>query len=262
MKNRSLKHFWKHRQRISEIINAMKVTPQWQDLTMAYLGFKPLSFPFKFETRKGQQLVLNTQHDLVTIWVIFFRDEYPIPREAKVIIDAGANIGSFSLLAVQNNPSKLFAIEPFPETFAQLESNIKLNGLEQKVTLKKMALAEETGMRRMDLTEAPSQSRGLIQDDDERPGVEVQIQTLKDFMADNNLENVDLLKIDIEGGEHDVFHSSDNETLQKIKHIAMEYHPNRPKKDLFEKIVSAQFRLVKDTPISDNSGIALFERSF
>jgi len=70
-----------------------------------------------------------------------------------------------------------------------------------------------------------------------------------------------MLKIDIEGGEHEVFESSSPETLQKIKHIAMEYHPTAPKKPLFDKITSSNFKLIFDYKISEASGVAYFERN-
>lgn len=249
----------KNRDRAGEIIGCFQKTSQWLELSMAYLGLKDLKYPYLFKTRKGQQITINTFHDLVTVWVIFFREEYKLPRNAKTVIDAGANIGTFSIYASGMNVDHIFAIEPFPETFEQLSHNISQNNLAKTVELKAIALANETGSRNMDLAEGPSQSRGLL-DSENAEGLQVSTFTLEDFLQSIDKNEVDLLKIDIEGGEHEVFHSSSDETLQKIKHIAMEYHPNASKEALFDRITRANFKLTHDFEISHASGVAYFSR--
>lgn len=259
MGKRSVVSILRSANRAGEVLEAMKCTDQWMDLTFMYLGLKAPKFPFHFKTRKGQKITVNTFHDLITVWVIFCRHEYRIPKNTKVVIDAGANIGTFSIYASGNNVEEIFAIEPFPETYSQLEKNINENSLSQTVKLNAIALANETGKRNMDLSEGPSQSRGLLESDDSN-GLAVETFTLADFLNKIGKDQIDLLKIDIEGGEHEVFHSSTPETLQKIKHIAMEYHPDAPKKDLFDKITSSNFKLIHDYAISGASGVAYFER--
>lgn len=261
MAKRSLKHLIKNFGRAGEIVECMRSTPQWSDLTLAYLGIKPLSFPFLFRTRSGLKMELNTFHDLVTIWVIFFRKEYKVPKNASVVIDAGANIGSFSIFASTQEVQKIYAIEPFPETNAELLKNLKMNQLENLVEVKEIALADNTGTRCMDISEGPSQSRGVFEEGTTEEGLQVSTMTLADFLTSTGQESIDLLKIDIEGGEHEVFHSSTDETLQKIKKITMEYHPNASKEKLFERVLKAGFQLTFDFKISSDSGVAYFDRA-
>jgi FkbM family methyltransferase len=246
--------------RLFEIRRCMKLSSQWRELTMAYLGIKSLKYPFIFKTYKNQKITLNTFHDLVTTWVIFFREEYKVPQEARIVIDAGANIGVFSIYSAQKNTKKIYAIEPFPETYSLLAKNIALNHLEKKVVLNSVALSAKSGLRNMDLSEGPSQSRGLLDKNQKTTGLEVQSMTLEDFLKSIAVDKVDLLKIDIEGGEHEVFHSSSNETLEKIQSIAMEYHPNGSKIELFDRLKQANFKLNYDYQISDQSGVAYFSR--
>ncbi len=259
MRTRSLSKILKNADRAAEVINCFKCTPQWLEFTMMYLGLKQPQFPYFFKTRQGQEIEINTAHDLVTVWVIFCRHEYKIPANTKIVIDAGANIGTFSIYASAEKVEKIYAIEPFPETFDQLKKNIAKNDLEKVVELKAIALADQTGTRNMDMNEGPSQSRGLLQGDDPS-GLKVETFTLSDFLKQIGHEEIDLLKIDIEGGEHEVFQSSSPEVLRKFKNIAMEYHPNAPKEGLFEKIQSSNFQLVHDFPISAASGVAYFKR--
>lgn len=260
MAKRSLGRLFKNIDRAGEVFECMKNTPQWLSITLAYLGIKELQYPFLFKTRRGQKITINSFHDLITVWVIFCRHEYKIPADAKVVVDAGANIGTFSIYASARNVEEIYAIEPFPETFSQLQENIAINGLQNKIELKSLALANESGERDMDVNSGPSQSRGLLQKADQNHGLKVSTLTLSDFLKSIKKDQVDLLKIDIEGGEHEVFHSSEDETIQKFKYIAMEYHPNASKTELFERLKRANFQLTHDFNISSESGVAYFSR--
>ena len=153
--------------RAVEVTECLRTSAQWSEITQAYLGLKPLKFPYEFVTRRGLRLTLNSFHDLVTIWVIFCRHEYRVPANTEVVVDAGANIGTFSIYACSHLAKKVYAVEPFPETFSQLKKNIEANKLGDRVTMKTLALADSTGFRNMDTQEAPSQSRGLLQADDQ-----------------------------------------------------------------------------------------------
>ena len=250
---------FKNLNRSSEVLKCLQLTSQWMDLTQAYLGVKTLAYPYTFATRSGERILLNTFHDLVTVWIIFFRGEYPIPENTKIAVDAGANIGTFSVYATSKGVEEVHALEPFPETYSLLQNNIALNNLEDRVHLKAIALADETGQRNMDLASGPSQSRGLLGDDDQE-GLSVSISTLEDFIQSTGHDEIDLLKIDIEGAEHQVFQSADKETIRKFKHIVMEYHPLAPKEGLFAKIQDSGFQLNNDYFLVADSGVAYFSR--
>ncbi|MCB0378613.1 MAG: FkbM family methyltransferase [Bdellovibrionales bacterium] len=259
MNKRSISRYLKNIHRVGEILTCMRMTPQWLRLTLAYLGLKSLNFPFVFKTRKGQKIHLNTNHDLITIWIIFFRGEYKVPSHQKVIVDAGANIGTFSIYASLFQPKKIIALEPFPETFTALQKNIAANDLGDLIEVQPLALAKDSGTVLMDISAGPSQSRGLV-DTNSKNGTSVESLSLKDFFQKMSLEHVDFFKMDIEGSEHEVLKNTDDETFKKINNLALEYHPNQQKKDLFEKILSHGFEILSDFKISDNSGVAHFRK--
>ena len=70
----------------------------------------------------------------------------------------------------------------------------------------------------------------------------------------NNIEHVDLLKLDCEGGEYDIFTNSSRDVLDKMDNIWMEYHLGRGAE--IESILShsgfIQHHLVEDTDVSGN----------
>lgn len=243
--------------RAKEVINCIMTTPQWLTLIMGYLNLKPLDYPFEFSTRKGQKIVLNNFYDLVTVWVIFFRKEYAIPQSCRVMIDAGANIGTFSIYSSTFNVEKIYAIEPFPMTFDQFKKNIDLNSLNPKIKSFQLALSGSDGTRTMDLSPGPSQSRGLLADTNEK-GLTVPAMSLKSFLSQIGEKKIDLLKIDIEGGEYDVFEHCDQETFNKINEIVMEYHPTGDKKNLFRQLTHHGYLLKKEIKFSPKSGLAHF----
>lgn len=256
---RILKIF-KNLKRLPEVFNCMLTTPQWRQIILAYLGFRSLQYPFVFKTRKGSQLLINTFHDLVTIWVIFFRHEYRVPTEAEIIVDAGANIGTFSIYACEQAPhSKILALEPFPETLKQLKSNITLNGLEDRITIVEKALAGQTGSLLMDDADVPSQSRGMKQDG-AQGGLSVPVLSLSDFIKDHDLTRIDLFKMDIEGSEYEVLFGAENLDLDPIHVFSLEYHPNGQRSELFQLLQGSGFQLKYDLRVSENSGVAWFDR--
>ncbi len=130
------------------------------------------------------------------------------------------------------------------------------NGLEQRVTVHPIGLSGEDSTRFM-ADVGPSQSRGTTT---ESTGVPVATKTLAHFLDSAGLADADLLKMDIEGGEHEVFSEAGEETLQRFRRIALEYHPGGSSRALFAKLQRAGFACHHDARSSDDSGVAHFVR--
>jgi Ni,Fe-hydrogenase I small subunit len=54
--------------------------------------------------------------------------------------------------------------------------------------------------------------------------VEVPTTTLQEIMDSNNLERIDFLKLECEGAESSILHSTPGDYLKRVKKIAMEFH--------------------------------------
>src|SRR5262245_19510293 len=65
-----------------------------------------------------------------------------------VILDVGANIGVFSLCAATQG-ARVYAFEPIPSTFAVLELNVRLHGLESVVKARNTGLSDRTEKKMM-----------------------------------------------------------------------------------------------------------------
>jgi FkbM family methyltransferase len=240
----------------------MRQSVGWGALIGGYLGFWPLNYPREFRTRRGDVLTLEDFHDLVTAWIIFFRREYEVDASCRLIVDAGANIGTFSLFAAREAAgARIVALEPFPVTRARLENHMTRNALSQRVVCRPWALGRADAARRMDSSGGPSQSRGLCEEGAATEGVPVEAVTLATLWEREQLDQVDLLKMDIEGGEHEVIPATPPEVLRRAAAIAMEYHPNGSKEALFSRLLDAGFTLAHDAPNGLNSGVAHFRRT-
>jgi FkbM family methyltransferase len=250
--------------RFPEILRCMRRSAEWPCLVPAFLGLRTLEFPREFRTPFGDVLTLKEPHDLVVVWVIYYRDDHPVDPSWKVIVDAGANIGAFSLYAARRAPvARIVALEPFPTTHARLRAHIERNGLTERVACRPWALAGRRGRRFMIVDASlPSQWRNLTAPEDPNgEAMPVEAVTLSDVWQREGLDQVDLLKIDIEGSEHEVFLNTPDEVLKTIRNIGMEYHDNAPKSRLFGRLSEAGFQLVHDEVFQPDHGIAHFRRA-
>lgn len=247
--------------RAPELLACVRQSAGWRELATAYLGLSAVTYPHEFGTRTGDRLTLESFHDLVTVWIIFFRHEYAVPADARTIVDAGANIGAFSVYAASRaSGAQIVALEPFPTTRARLEEHLVRNGLGNRVSCRPWALARSDGLRSMDDAIAPSQSRGLLDPSVSGSGVPVETVTLATLFDREGLDRVDLLKMDIEGGEHEVLHTTPPAVLRRVTCLALEYHPNGSKTALFQVLLASGFELRHDAPVAPDSGVAHFVR--
>jgi len=246
--------------RAPEVLTSLRETPDAAALALGYLGLRSPSYPFVVRFRTGEQLRVETHHDLVTLWIIFFRNEYRVPKTCAKIVDAGANIGAFSLYSARRAPSAtIYALEPFPSTRARLAQTLDENQLTSRVKVYDLALADVGGSTRHMPNEGPSQSRGTTAE--AVPGsVAVRVSTLEQFLDDAQIAEADFLKMDIEGAEHEVIHASSPSVMRRFREIALEYHPNGSAEALFQKLSSCGFALKHDARMGIDSGVAHFAR--
>lgn len=134
---------------------------------------------------------------------------------ANTIVDIGANTGLFALLANKANPTaRVFAFEPSPESFDTLLENIKLN--RSSISAFQCAVSNEAGTAQLLI---PPKGRGNSyaatlsmshfrnHQTEEPVAVTVPVTTLHKFLQENDIDRIDLLKIDAEGFEMQILES-------------------------------------------------------
>ncbi|KAK1975035.1 FkbM family methyltransferase [Colletotrichum cereale] len=152
-------------------------------------------------------------------------DGFKLP-ESPFIVDAGANIGLFSLYMKQKYPlATILAFEPAPETYNILHQNLELNkvagvktyawGLSSDATAAKLTYfphlpgistlypEEKVEVRRRF---AQRQSKEIaVEVFGDTQEVDIRLQRLSHFLDGcKGLKRIDLVKVDVEGAELDV----------------------------------------------------------
>lgn len=130
------------------------------------------------------------------------------PVSGGFVIDVGANIGSFSVVASENN--RVFAYEPEINNIQFLQWNRAIN--HRDFAICQYAIGKPNTTSTIDNNNGGSTLGTGKQ--------EVIVIGLDDIVT----EEVDFLKMDCEGGEYDAFLYASPETLKKIKRFAMEVH--------------------------------------
>jgi len=138
-----------------------------------------------------------------------------ILKEGMIILDIGANIGYYSLLASRlvGDKGKVFAFEPCPESFALLQKNIEVNGFKNIVPVAK-AVSNQCGKQKLFLAKDAGQHS--LEGQANSKFIEVDVITIDEFLKGNI--PIDLVKIDVEGLEEKVLLGME-ETISNNKSI-------------------------------------------
>jgi len=128
----------------------------------------------------------------------------------SVFVDVGANFGYFTcLLAARMGRvpgSRVIAVEPNPDMFRLLETNISINWSIAPVRLERVAVAAKAGERMLHVPAARAANGSLAAaaaGEGQIRSFAVQAVPLDDLLRDE--PRVDLMKVDVEGFEPEVF---------------------------------------------------------
>ncbi|KAF9881769.1 amino acid adenylation domain-containing protein [Colletotrichum karsti] len=168
----------------------------------------------------------------------------PKVSETPFIIDAGANIGLFSIYMKQKYPNaRIIAFEPAPDTFKTMQRNFELHkitgvethqyGLGPRASTEKLTyyptfpgnstLRPETKLSTIEaVTERFGRDFAEARFGDAQV-LDVEIQPLSKVLKDmSGVEKIDLLKIDVEGVELGVLQGLSDVQWNKLQNVALE----------------------------------------
>ncbi len=144
------------------------------------------------------------------------------PANGDVIVDAGANVGLFTIqMARQNRHCRVIALEPFAENFQFLQTNVA-RACPGNVTCHEIALGGEFTKGVMKAVGFRSLDHVLQTESTSANGIPV--IPLAGLFELARAQEIDFLKVDIEGSEHNVFAVAAPEILGRFRRIALEYH--------------------------------------
>jgi FkbM family methyltransferase len=183
-----------------------------------------------------------------TLAGVFLENEYDCssrlhPPPAR-ILDLGANIGFGSIyLNVLFPNAEYVAVEPDPRNIELLKQNLQTNHVRARVI--EAAVASEPGTLRLRFGVNPTCS--ALESSpmhDLAQTVEVTARTVPSLLAEVGWDEVDLVKIDIEGTEDELL-SRDNSWLERVRAICIEIHPNTTPERISSYLAPYGFRLTR-----------------
>lgn len=251
-------------QRIRQDWRTVRLLRNWRETLTAKLQRRKLqSLQFR------DNVILHSPNEVDLgflfheIWLdgVYNRKGYEV-RPGDVVIDIGANIGTFAIYAATRAEGvKVYAYEPFPENFTYLRRNLSDSRL-NNIIVHQCAVAGGHEQRMLQVANAWILN-SLAEKDAALAGkgaVSVDCVTLAEIVEE--AERCDLLKIDCEGSEYEIFYSTPDETLGRIKRIVGEYHegsgaPAKTGKALCEYLRARSFR-IDHLEILDESTGAFF----
>jgi FkbM family methyltransferase len=156
--------------------------------------------------------------------------EYYIPEgfSPNSIWDIGANIGAASLYFSDRFPqAEIHCFEPIPENYAMIVRNIE--GLD-RIRPHRLALGAKDGTFEIRASDAARNFGGFSFHDagtSRAQGLKVQVRAPRAVIDDGTASPPDLIKIDVEGAEHDILTAFEPRALARVGWITGELHGNR-----------------------------------
>jgi len=148
-------------------------------------------------------------------------------EDGWIVVDIGAGLGDFAILIARENPrSRVYAYEPFPESYRLFQENVALNGVQNVYAFQAAIGARREKLKLVTKGEAVqyTTTKGRCSEELGNPSLEVEGITLDDAFETNRIEHCDFLKMDCEGCEFEVLFGASGTTLEKISRICLEYH--------------------------------------
>lgn len=201
-----------------------------QKLKLSSYFYKGIRINYRLGTEDEKVLNHSFEKD------IFFK-EIPsfIPSRAPVIIDVGAHIGTFSLLASLKFPeATIYAYEASRESFRVLLENKESNKLD-RLKVFHGAISSLSGTVKLFHNEKTGNWGHSITKPLSKSFEEVNSATLMNVIDEHAINFIDLIKFNCEGAEFEILFTTPPRMLKKIGVGIILYH-----EDLDSKFGSAE----------------------
>lgn len=198
--------------KLFRIINLMKkITYKKFKYKLRYFLAKMLSgYDIKYTTQYGIKLWLDLKKD---VDLFLFLGDFEssniqifstLINEKDTVIDVGANIGIYSILASKKvgELGRIYSFEPSTWARERLEKNIKLNN-SKNINISSKGVSNKSG--KIDFYICEDDAYNSIGEVPMRPVIKkevIDVISLDDFCKEYKIEKVDILKVDTEGADY------------------------------------------------------------
>jgi FkbM family methyltransferase len=169
-------------------------------------------------------------------------------KENDIILDIGANCGSFTCSVLDKNVKHVYAIEPSNKIIKALINNTK----EKPVTVINKLIDSNVEENKL----IPNKNVYVY----EHEGNTVNTTTFKNIIEENNITQINLFKCDCEGGEYFIFTEENKDLIfNTVKNIAIEFHISE---SLWDNTIE-RFKIFRDNyllPLKGTKKFHVYER--
>lgn len=205
------------RQRLDRLDDQMRELTRIAQETRALVGPFGVTLPdgtILVQTLWGHKLVVDALDLIMTPNLVVYRQWEPdlsrlVAEHVSpdtVFVDVGANVGYFTCLAASRigpgGRGRVIAVEPHPHCLALLERNLTINWSLCPVTVERAAASDAEGIGALVAPRDRLANAHLGKAHDKEETVPVLLRPLDRMLED--VPEVDLLKIDVEGHEQAV----------------------------------------------------------
>jgi FkbM family methyltransferase len=149
----------------------------------------------------------------------WLRYEYNL-NENSIVIDLGCYVGEFTKIMEDKFNCYIYSFEPIKLFHDVCVDKFKNN---TKIKVYKAGLSNEN--KKVDFTIGGEASSMFS--DENRPEIDVDLIKIDDFLEQEKIQKVNVLKMNIEGGEYDLLeYMIKNQLTEKFENIQVQFHEN------------------------------------
>ncbi|CAD7815585.1 hypothetical protein CHRY9390_02997 [Chryseobacterium aquaeductus] len=224
---------------ISFIVNSKRYSSRFKKNNLDLQNDETFVYHFKIGVKKIDFYLRTFKGDIDIFYEVFWKKTYSsylsvLRHNPKIIVDLGAHIGLTSIYLASKYPdAKIYAIEASLENFELLKNNTQ--SFTNIVCIHAAAYFEDGFVNFSN--DALSYNQKISE-----TGVTTKAISIASLMNTYDLKNIDLMKIDIEGGEIELL-SQKNSWLGNVENILIEIHNPYSSSDLTADLEPFGFKI-------------------
>jgi len=165
-----------------------------------------------------------------------------------VALDVGANLGMFSIPLAKKlgSKGKVISIEAERNNVNLLKKNVELNGLKNVIVIGKGAYSKK-GKINLNIDEFGTGGHSIQKTNVSEFGKKeiIEVDTIDNIIKDLKIKKVDIIKIDIEGGEPDAFKGASKTLKRDHPKIIFEAIENKDRVGVEKILKSHRYKIRK-----------------
>lgn len=153
----------------------------------------------------------------------------------SIVFDLGGHTGTWTEAIYKKFQCNIFVFEPVPQFAAKIREKFKEN---QAIKLFEFGLSNEN--KKVSLA-----VNGVASSMYHQKGkkIKIKLKKAKDFLKQYNIQRIDLMKINIEGGEYELLeHLIETECIHKIGNVQVQFHDVIPNAEKRMKSIQNQLK--------------------